>query len=121
MTSLQIVGITTIIFAGGVVITAVIVLIPLVKLIKKVNQVSSKVDCQVLPALGVLNESTGKLREEVSSLDDTKDRIKKLLNEISDTLAEVKKLKRSLFSRLAGTSFEILSMFRKGRKDEGGE
>ncbi|MGM0364907.1 MAG: hypothetical protein ACQEP5_00050 [Actinomycetota bacterium] len=119
MGPLEITGIITIIFVGGVVIAAVIIMVPMLKLIKKLNQVSAKIDGDVLPAVDRLNESTGKLKEGISSLDNARERIGKLLSEVNETVNEAKKLKKSSLGGLIGASFKILSSFRKGRKDEG--
>lgn len=118
MSSLEIVGIITIIFVGGVIVSALILLIPMLKLIKKFNKISAKIDGQVVPAVERLNESTEKLNDQISLLNVSKDKITGLLGEVGEIAKEAKKLKNRPLHNLIGASFDILSMFKERKEDE---
>ncbi len=115
MSPLEIVGIITIVFVGGVILSALILLVPMTKLIKKLNSVSEKIDQKVVPRVEMLNKSAENLNHEILSLNATKERMMELLGEISQISKEAKKLKRSPLGNILGISMNILSMLKKGK------
>jgi len=118
MSSLETVGLIALIFIGGLVISAIILAIPLISLLKKYKGLSRKLDEQVLPLVEQLKDSSIKLNEEMESVQAVKKDLENQFKEINIILNEIKGIKNNPLKQFVGSSFEIISMFSKGRQDE---
>ncbi|MDZ7839148.1 MAG: hypothetical protein U5N58_15220 [Actinomycetota bacterium] len=118
MSSLETVGLIALIFIGGIVISAIILAIPLVSLIKKYKGLSRKLDEQVLPLAEQLKDSSLKLNQEMESVQAIKNDLENQFAEINIILNEIKGIRNNPLKQFVGSSFEIISMFSKGRQDE---
>lgn len=118
MSNLEIVGLTTIIFIGGIVVSAIIVAIPLIGLIKKYKRLSRKLDEQVMPLAEKLKENSVELKIKLESVEGIKQDLEKQLAEANLVLKEARRIKNNPLREFVDSSFDIISMFSKGRHDE---
>ncbi|GEM_PF-5615482 len=114
MSPLAITGIITLVLLGGMIIFALILIVPMVRLLKKVNKVTTKINKQVLPTIDTFNKVSEKMTEEISSLKHKNERLMELLEEMGYLFGQAKKLNKRYLSNLIITSYDLLSMFRKG-------
>ncbi len=70
MTSLEIIGLIAIILMSAFAIVAIIVSIPLFKLLRKANNIVGSLDNQINPLMGELNSIVGKLNLELATIND---------------------------------------------------
>ncbi|MDD3777342.1 MAG: hypothetical protein PHN32_07030 [Actinomycetota bacterium] len=118
MGSLQIVGILFLLLIGSIIIGAAILLFPVVRLIKKYKELSNKLENQLLPLAGQLKESSARLNKEMEAIPTIKADIEEKFLEVRDLLEQIRKMQKNPLRQFMGSSFELISMFNKGRQDE---
>ncbi len=95
MGPLAIVGITTLIFIGSLVVVGVMAAIPFFRLSKNMKKFSSKVNKEVMPSVKNLKETAEKLDKEMKSFEKLKGRAAIAMEELNETRDKIRILKNN--------------------------
>ncbi|MGM0368716.1 MAG: hypothetical protein ACQEP2_09180 [Actinomycetota bacterium] len=95
MSPLGIVGITTLIFIGSLVVVGVMVAISFFRLSKNMKRFSSKVDKEVMPSVNNLKDAAEKLDKEMKSFEKLKGRAAKAMEELNGARDKIRILKKN--------------------------
>ena len=118
MTSLEIVGLVAIILISAFAITAVIVAIPLFRLLNRVRFMADKLSESLVPMVEKLNETISHLNTEVGSLADLTQSISSIVEQLEKIIRLARILVTSPIVKLISASAGIISGMKQQSEEE---
>ena len=119
MTSLEIVGLVAIILISAFAIVAIIVAVPLFKLLNKIKFLAGKLNDSLVPVVEKLNDTITNLNTEVSSITDLTQSISSIVEQLEKVIRLARILITSPIIKLISASAGIISGLSKaGTEDE---
>jgi len=119
MTSLEIVGLVAIILISAFAIVAIIVAIPLFKLINKIKFLAGKLNESLVPIVEKLNDTITNLNTEVSSITDLTQSVSSIVEQLEKVIRLARILITSPIIKLISASAGLISGLSKaGTEDE---
>ena len=122
MTSLEIVGLVAIILISAFAIVAIIIAIPLLKLINKIKYMAAKINESLVPIVEKLNNTITNLDTEVSSIADLTQSISSIVEQLEKVIRLVRILLTSPIIKIISASAGLISGLSKadaeGKKKE---
>lgn len=109
MTSLEIVGLVAIILISAFAVVAIIVAIPLFKLINKIKFLAGKLNESLIPMVEKLNETVTNLNTEVSSLTDLTQSVSSIVEQLEKVIRLARVLLTSPIIKIISTSAGLIS------------
>ncbi|MDD3776453.1 MAG: hypothetical protein PHN32_02435 [Actinomycetota bacterium] len=118
MTSLEIIGLVAIILMSAFSIIAIILAVPIFKLLSKANRIIGSVSDRIDPMVGDLNLMVGKLNVEISSIND----ITRSAGSIVEQLEKIIRLARIVVTspiiKVISTGAGLISGIKKAKNSE---
>ncbi|GAH92325.1 unnamed protein product [marine sediment metagenome] len=122
MTSLEIVGLVAIILISAFAIVAIIIAIPLFKLINKIKYMAGKLNESLVPIVEKLNDTITNLNTEVSSIADLTQSISSIVEQLEKVIRLARILLTSPIIKIISASAGLFSGLSKagagGKKKE---
>lgn len=118
MISLEIVGLVAIILISAFAVVAIIVAIPLFKLINKIKFLAGKLNESLIPMVEKLNETVTNLNTEVSSLTDLTQSVSSIVEQLEKVIRLARVLLTSPIIKIISTSAGLISGFAKTRTEK---
>jgi len=109
MTSLEIVGLVAIILISAFALVAIIIAIPLFKLINKIKFMAGKLNESIIPMVEKLNETVTNLNTEVSSITDLTQSISSIVEQLEKIIRLARVLITSPVIKIISTSAGLIS------------
>lgn len=121
MTSLEIVGLVAIILISAFAVVAIIVAIPLFKLINKIKFLAGKLNESLIPMVEKLNETVTNLNTEVSSLADLTQSVNSIVEQLEKVIRLARILLTSPIIKIISTSAGLISGLAKTSSEKKNE
>jgi len=124
MTPLEIVGLIAIILISAFAITAIIIAVPLFKLINKVKFMAGKLNESLIPTVEKLNDTVTSLNTEIGSIADLTQSISSIVEQLEKVIRLARVLITSPIIKIISASaglFSGLSKSKAGTEDENEE
>jgi hypothetical protein len=118
MTALEIVGLVAIILISAFAIVAVIVAIPLFRLLNKVRYMADKLSESLVPLVEKLNETITHLNTEVGSLTDLTQSISSIVEQLEKIIRLARIIITSPIVKLISASAGIISGMKKSTSED---
>ena len=118
MTALEIVGLVAIILISAFAIVAVIVAIPLFRLLNKVRYMADKLSESLVPLVEKLNETITHLNTEVGSLTDLTQSISSIVEQLEKIIRLARIIITSPIVKLISASAGIINGMKKSASED---
>ena len=124
MTPLEIVGLVAIILVSAFAIAALIIAVPLFKLINKIKFMAGKLNESLIPTVEKLNDAVSNLNTEISSIADLTQSVGSIVEQLEKVIRLARILITSPIIKIISASaglFSSLSKSKAGAEDENEE
>jgi hypothetical protein len=118
MTSLEIVGLVAIILISAFAIVAIIVAIPLFRLLNRVRSMADKLSQSLIPMVEKLNETITHLNTEVGSLADLTQSISSIVEQLEKIIRLARIVVTSPIVKLISASAGIISGMKNSEEED---
>lgn len=109
MTSLEIVGLIAIILISALAIIAIVIAVPLFKLINKIRFLAGKLNESLIPTVEKLNDTVTNLNTEVSSIADLTQSVSSIVEQLEKVIRLARVLVTSPIIKIISTSAGLIS------------
>lgn len=117
MTPLEIVGLVAIILISAFAIAAIIIAVPLFKLINKIKFMAGKLNENLIPAVEKLNDTVTNLNTEISSIADLTQSISSIVEQLEKVIRLARVLITSPIIKIISASAGLFSGLSKSKAD----
>lgn len=121
MTPLEIVGLVAIILISAFALVAIIIAVPLFKLINKVKFMAGKLNESLIPTVEKLNDTVTNLNTEVSSITDLTQSVSSIVEQLEKVIRLARVLITSPIIKIISASAGLFSGLSKSKTDAEGE
>ena len=118
MTSLEIVGLVAIILISAFATTAIIVAVPLVRLLNRVRFMADRLSESLIPMVEKLNDTVSHLNTEVGSLADLTQSITSIVDQLEKIIRLARIVVTSPIVKIISASAGIISGLGKAGQDQ---
>src|SRR4030043_2484368 len=115
MTSLEIVGLIAIILISALAIIAIVIAVPLFKLINKIRFLAGKLNESLIPTVEKLNDTVTNLNTEVSSITDLTQSVSSIVEQLEKVIRLARVLVTSPIIKIISTSAGLISGLTKSK------
>jgi len=117
MTPLEIVGLVAIILISAFAVAAIIIAVPLFKLINKIKFMAGKLNENLIPAVEKLNDTVTNLNTEISSIADLTQSISSIVEQLEKVIRLARVLITSPIIKIISASAGLFSGLSKSKAD----
>ena len=121
MTSLEIVGLIAIILISALAIIAIVIAVPLFKLINKIRFLAGKLNESLIPTVEKLNDTVTNLNTEVSSITDLTQSVSSIVEQLEKVIRLARVLVTSPIIKIISTSAGLISGLTKADTEKKNE
>ncbi|HEY4695487.1 MAG TPA: hypothetical protein VIH13_01205 [Candidatus Hydromicrobium sp.] len=121
MTPLEIVGLVAIILISAFAIAAIIIAVPLFKLINKIKFMAGKLNESLIPAVEKLNDAVTGLNTEISSIADLTQSVSSIVEQLEKVIRLARILITSPIIKIISASAGLFSGLSKSKPSAEGE
>ncbi len=121
MTSLEIVGLIAIILISALAIIAIVIAVPLFKLINKIRFLAGKLNESLIPTVEKLNDTVTNLNTEVSSITDLTQSVSSIVEQLEKVIRLARVLVTSPIIKIISTSAGLISGLTKADTEKNNE
>ncbi len=118
MTSLEIVGLVAIILMSAFAIVAIIVAIPLVRLLSKANNIIGSISSKIDPMVDDLNSIVSNMNSEVSSINDITKSTGSIVEQLEKVVRLVRIIVTSPIIKIISTAAGVFSGVKKASEEK---
>ncbi len=117
MTSLEIVGIISIILISVFALAGIIISIPLVKLLIKIRKLAEKLDTSLFPVVENLNQTVSKLNSEIGSINEITQNVSSIVLQLEKVIKLARILVTSPVIKIISTFAGIMQAMSNDEKN----
>jgi len=118
MTSLEIAGLVAIILMSAFAVTAIIVAIPLYRLLNRVRSMADELSGSLIPMVEKLNDTVDHLNNEVGSISDLTQSVSSIVEQLEKVIRLARVLVTSPIVKLISASAGIIGGMKETARDE---